>query len=259
MSKSGQYKQSQLPYKFNYSFLRDNIATKRDLNKTINMLNRFSKEGQDKLVSVRTTSGSRTLQGDDQLTNNIQITKWERDTLKSLAKTINNQREKRLKKIESIDMIYKGNKVGYKIGEMGNQELKELRPVKPFFKSMEKFEPHTRLKSFITQSSSKYFSVRDYQLKENIISTIRTEYHRSPMKSKLIKKLEDMSLDKFLDTYYANGGEDFYRDYAYHTEENEEENLDYLCDVFEVEIPDETSSSIVKKELKNKTKSTKRK
>lgn len=209
-----------LPKKFSYYELKDTITTKTDLNKTIKMLDRFQKKGQDKKIVVPNTE------------KEIEITRWEYNELNRLGKAINKKRDKRKEQLikyneKSGDGKLRGE---FKKAGMGRVDLKALDHIEPIPYGIERFQAHERVISFMNESRLDYYKEKDYVYKKNVIGMLRNNFkYKKKQAQKLANIIEGMSMNKFMDVYH--GHRDLV-EFAYSSPEQEKANLEQLYGFF---------------------------
>lgn len=182
--------------------LKEMIKTRKDFNREINALKRFSRRGAEEIITLDNTD------------NNIKTTKWQKIEMSRRAAVINRLRKQRRDMIENIEV--KGG-TGYKVGDigMGNQASHELAPLKITFPSMTQTDLKWKFKNVVDQSMSDYFNERDEMLMDNYINSIFQNYNYEDVKD-VIDKISSMSLIEFLNVFYENPG---IFEWSYHDEE----------------------------------------
>ena len=135
-----------LPELINYKEVKENITSRKELNRVINSLRRFKKEGAEELYTLE--SGQ-------------QITKWEKHEL-NLQRNI---AEKRLK--EELQQLNEPSYSGkFSRVQMGSEEARKIEATLESIKKLEskKGYDYERLKNRI-----KYLGTSDYTLKKAYI------------------------------------------------------------------------------------------
>ena len=187
-----------LPEKVSEKELKDLISTRADLKREINALNRFSKRGAEELVKAPKT------------TNNVYVTKWQKEELSRRVALVNRKRKARLKEFESLPAKSRGQELGYTVGQkrayigMGRAEEVSLLPMIVFAPSMSPSEIRMKYKSAREQSKSSYFTEKDYRCKENFLKGIRENYNYEDVKD-VIARIEAMDIREFLRVFYEEG------------------------------------------------------
>ena len=162
-----QEKKLYLPELKNYKDIKENIQTRSELNRVINSLKRFSKEGAEDLYVTK--SGE-------------QLTKWERGELGKQIKIA----ERGLK--ESAKALEIPMKSGYSKAQMGSQEYREILANLRSLKNLElkKGGDFTRMKERI----AKYGNL-DYKM---VKATIFRENFKEALKQSGAENFENFSL-----------------------------------------------------------------
>lgn len=170
--------------------LKDLIQTRKDLNRELNALKRFSKRGSEEIVFIPTND------------NNLYITKWQRSEMKRRVNYINARRKHRLEELEKIEVEHMGKKLGYTRGDigMGKQAKNELSPIKAFNPSTEKFNVKARFRSIMKQSQTDYFNAADYRLRENFIKGMEENYNPEDIKD-VVEHIRNMDIKDFLNEF----------------------------------------------------------
>ena len=170
------------------------INTRRDLEREIRSLQRFTKRGAEKIIDV---PGSE---------YNLKITKWQKSEMTRSLVYINRKRKERLDKILSMELTKGGKKLGYtkaQIG-MGKPELLALEPMKPFYRTMDYGDLRERFKSIKAQRQSDFYSKRDYEVRENYIKGLKINYNYENVKD-IIEHIKSISIEEFLEVFYEEG------------------------------------------------------
>lgn len=175
-----------LPQKVTVADMKELINTRQDLKRELNTLKRFSKRGAEIIVDVPDTD------------NNIRITKWQKTEMNRRAGIVNRKRKARLELIQNAQV--RGE--DYTLGQlgMGRQAERELRPIKPFFRTMGQTDIHYKWKSMQTETQSTYFTDKDYALRDNYIKALNDNYNPNDV-ADIVKSIEDMDINDFMKTF----------------------------------------------------------
>lgn len=179
---------NKLPEKVKASELKKNINTRRDLNRELNKLKRFSRRGAEELVDL---PGSE---------YDLKITKWQRTEMKRMASIVNRARKKRREKLEEIEATSGGLGLGYSIDTlgMGNARMEALKDIKPFTPSMNYRDLHKKYETLLKESQSDYLRKSDQIWKDNYINAIKKQFDNSdPDVIELVEHLEKMDLERW--------------------------------------------------------------
>ena len=226
-----------LPETTSVKKLKEDINTRQDLNREINMLKRFSRRGAEKIVTLDVTE------------HNIRTTKWMKTEMNRRVAIINRRREKRLAEIENLEMTSGGKRLGYTRGQlgMGSLERASLEPMKAFYRTMENFDLKKRWVSLLAQSKSNYFTERDYQMRDNFIKAIESNFQYVDT-SDIVAHINNMDIKDFLRRFQAEGGT---FEWSYPDKEKEREYAEHLRSQYGIEST-MNSKSIISEELINK-------
>ena len=178
-----------LPEKVSVRQLKKLIKTRRDLNREINSLKRFTQKGAEKIVVVPDTD------------YNLQVTSWQMKEMNRRVGIINPRRKNRL------DMIREMGVAGhdFTLGElgMGKQAENELAPTTSFYRSMTQTDLKWKYKSLLAETQSSFFTERDYQVRENYIKGIKENYPTNLGLDEVIEAIEKMDIKDFLDKFLS--------------------------------------------------------
>lgn len=183
-----------LPEKIQARELKELINTRKDLQRELNALRRFSKRGSEAIVKIKNSD------------YDLKVTKWQRTELNRRIAIINRRRAKRLSEISNTEMTSRGEALGYTRGQlgMGTPEKVGLLPMKAFTRSMTNRDVKEKFKSVIAQSQSDYFTKRDYQVRENYIKGIKVHYDYENVKD-IIEEIESMDIKEFFEIFNKEG------------------------------------------------------
>lgn len=184
-----------LPEKVSVKELKDLIGTRRDLQRELKSLQRFTQRGSEEIVSIPNTD------------NNIQVTKWQRTEMNRRAGTINRTRALRLGQVQEIEMASGGEKLGYTVGQfgMGKAEELSLSPTTSFTPKMTKWDVSAKFRSLRKHSQSDYFTKSDQRLLNNYISSLEETYGKDAV-ADIVKEIENMDFSEFYKRFRAEPG-----------------------------------------------------
>ena len=228
-----------IPEKVSVKQMRELVNTRRDLQREIKSLQRFTQRGSEEIVTAPYTD------------NNIQLTKWQRDEMSIRAGIINRKRNLRRKELEQTDLESRGKLLGYTRGDigMGKVEAIQLRPTSTFTKKMEKRDVKAKWEHFMRESQSDYWKKRDILMRENFIKALEQNFNPEDVKD-IVKNIREMDIDKFKDKLLSNP-EDFNTAYP----PDEEQYQSYLNELQSTWTPKEKPK---KKKTKTKKKRSKK-
>lgn len=208
-----------LPERVTVKQLKELINTRQDLKRELNALKRFSKRGAETIVIVPETD------------YNLKITKWQKTEMNRRLGIINRKRKKRLEEIADIDMTSRGEKLGYKKGElgMGRVEEIELTPMIAFSRTMTYTGLKKKFKNIMVESQSDYWNKRDLIMKESYIKSLENNFNPEYVKD-IIAIIKDMEYGDFRKIYESEGG-NFERNYPLNQQQMIE-NSTYLRSVW---------------------------
>lgn len=118
----------EIPEKVNLSIIKERIYDKRSLNREIDKLQTFTLRGMEESITLE---------------SGLTITKYEYENLMKEQKRLSSRLYRNQKKIESIIPTEAGSSLHYKVGEMGREDLSNIR------------SKRTRLKQLKLRTASK--------------------------------------------------------------------------------------------------------
>lgn len=189
-----------LPERASVKMLKELINTRQDLKREINSLKRFNqKRGFDVDKDIVTY-------GD----YNIKITRWQRNEINRRVAIINRRRKERLEAIEGTEVTSRGEKQGYTKGQvgMGKQEMLELKPMTGLTPGMNQDQVKNKYKKALIYSQSDFFTLKDIRCKANYITGLKNNFGIGTIDD-LIKYIEEMPLDKFLEIFRSDPNASF--------------------------------------------------
>ena len=241
-----------LPEKVSVKELQNVIGTRRDLNRELKSLQRFSQRGAEDIVEAPITE------------NTIRLTKWQRTEMNRLKGIINAQRSKRydmVVELQESHMEYKGEKLPYTVGEfggMGQQELNALKPVNAFTKHMTKYDLPEKFKALRKHAQSDYFTRTDRTLLENFVGSIEKTYSAPEFRDraeKLTNAIREMDFKEFYKKFKRNPGE-----FEYSSDVAPDADLDgYLTKLESTWLPQKKPKAKAEAKPKKKKTTTKKK
>ena len=163
-----------LPEEINYKEAKENITTRRELNRIIKNLKDFQKEGAETLYT--TDAGEK-------------ITNWERNVVRNEVRSINRGINKRISELnEPISS-------GYSRAQMGSLELRQLTDTKNYLNTFEKQEGY-RFKNLVNRihkwGKADFGFKRAITYRLNYIETMK-KYSELDNYDKLMEKLNSIT------------------------------------------------------------------
>lgn len=161
-----------LPNLIEYKEAKENITTRQELNRLVNSLRRFNREGAEELY---TTKGGE------------QMTKWERKELGIQSRIAQTRLRQELKQLNEPTSS------GYSRAQMGSQRVKEINAQLKNLKLIESKVGYD-FKNLVTRlhnlGRSDYSMRKAITYRENYFSMIEKAYKNFDNYDKLVKKLE---------------------------------------------------------------------
>jgi len=216
--------------------MRELVNTRRDLQRELKSLQKFTQRGSEEVITVPNTD------------NNIQLTKWQKEEMSKRAGVINRKRTLRRKELESKELENQGESLGYTRGDigMGKVEINQLRPTSTFTKKMNKADVKAKFEHFMRESQSDYWNKRDILMRENFIKALEENFNPKDIKD-VVENIRNMDIKDFKDKLLSDP-EDFNTAYP----PDEEQYQGYLSQLKSTWIPTEKPKT--KKRAKTKSK-----
>lgn len=184
-----------LPDKVSVKQLKELIQTRRDLQREINSLKRFSKRGSEEIITY----------GD----YNVKITKWQKTEINRRLGIINRRRKQRLDFVESLELTQGGQSLGYTkrdIG-MGKIERVELSPMQGLTPGMNQRDISFKWKGILKESQSTFYTKKDYQCRLNYIKGLEENFNKDAAEIK--RAIMQMDIGDFLKIFYSEADANF--------------------------------------------------
>ena len=206
-----------LPEKVKAKELRALINTRKDLQRELNSLKRFSKRGAEQVVVLEDTE------------MNVKTTKWQIKEMNRRLYFINRRRKERLEKLSSYEATRSGQKLGYKKIDIGMGTIMEndLRPMKSYTPSINQRDLKKKWYSILSESQSDFYTKRDMKFRENYINTLLQNFKESDI-SDVVETIKNMNIDEFIERF-----EDFELAYP----PNKEQYEAYLSEIKATWLP----------------------
>lgn len=176
-----------IPEKLSVKEMKGLINTRRDLQRELKSLQRFSQRGAEEIVTIPNTD------------NNITLTQWQKKEMSIRAGIVNRKRNQRLKEIEESNVTSRGVDLGYTRGDigMGRADKLALKPTKAFTPKMHKVDVNKKFNMLKIHSQSDYFTKKDIQYRENYIKGLLETYNEKDIKD-VIDYIRKMDLNDFV-------------------------------------------------------------
>lgn len=175
--------------------LKDLIETRKDYNRQLNMLKRFSKRGAERIIDAPGNEyGTKT-------------TVWQKQETARLAGIVNRKRQERLDRLNLVEMVNSEGKLGYTLGQMfgmGLASKNKLQPTNAFTPSQSQTDLKFKMRSLMGEATTNFHRNKDQILKDNYIRTLRENYKSGDIQD-VIRKIKDMDPDAFILKFEAKG------------------------------------------------------
>ena len=170
-----------LPEKVTVRQLKELISTRRDLNRELNALKRFSKKGSEEIIDVPDSK------------YNLKITKWQKEEMTRRAGIINRKRKRRLRELSEIQLESRGEKLGYTRGAIGMGKAEEisLTPIRAFTPGMNTRDLKKKYNMILKESQSVSWDEKELRLKANYIKALQQNFNPNDVKD-IIEEIEEV-------------------------------------------------------------------
>ena len=169
-----------LPERLKVNEVKDLIGTRRDLQRELKSLQRFTKRGSESLVKLPNSDDNR------------MITEWQKKDMQSRANRINKVRAQR--KIDLMETEVKRNNrgLGYKQGDigMGSVDVNMYKPTNPFTKNMTQNSANLKMEHLRKESQLDYWQWREKILKDNFTKALKENFGEGGMIDDIVKHIE---------------------------------------------------------------------
>ena len=184
-----------LPEKITVKQIKELISTRQDLKRELNALQRFSKRGAEKIIEIPDTD------------YNLKTTKWQKEEMTRRTAIINRKRKRRLKEVAETEIKSRGEKLGYRRGDigMGKASEIELQPLKAFTPKMNRRDLSKKFNLILKERQQGYWNKRDIIMKKNYITSLEQNFNANDIKD-VIKHIDDMDFNDFRKIFEAEGG-----------------------------------------------------
>ena len=184
-----------LPEKITVKQIKELISTRQDLKRELNALQRFSKRGAEKIIEIPDTD------------YNLKTTKWQKEEMTRRTAISNRKRKRRLKEVAETEIKSRGEKLGYRRGDigMGKASEIELQPLKAFTPKMNRRDLSKKFNLIMKESQQGYWNKRDIIMKKNYITSLEQNFNANDIKD-VIKHIDDMDFNDFRKIFEAEGG-----------------------------------------------------
>lgn len=181
-----------LPERVKKKDIKAEIVTRNDLKRELNSLQRFLKKGSEEVVF-------NDLEGEDRLG----ITKYEKREIEIKVATINRLKAMRRKEIEEMDVLSRGESVGYTNRESQRMERLQMLQPKIFnFKTKKKRDFHHFKKGL--EKADVYINMKDVILRDNYVDALFEHLGNNKYTNMIADKINGMNIDNFISTYYSD-------------------------------------------------------
>lgn len=200
---------SALPEKVSVKQMKELIDTRQDLKRELNSLRRFSsKDNVIKLKENGEYEGIVTVPGSKY---NLKTTKWQKEEMTRGVGYINKVRKIKAEQVLDIEMMSRGQKLGYTKGEIGMGSVDEnaLSPLNAFFKTMSRQDLNKRFMAIKMERQLGYWMKKELTLKQNVINGLLANYNSGKYKkdvAEILDAIDKMSFKQFYNRFMGETG-----------------------------------------------------
>lgn len=222
LQESAKRKQNRLKRQFDVDIDIDykgfyDIKNKKEFNKYINKLENFTDRKNYQYVKNK---------------NGLVIPRETFIEIQKVLKDVNKLKEKRYNEIKDINFTSFGIETSENINDrklMGDVRYNEFKKQKFNFNTFRsEKEINHYLNSLKNKTKKSYYTFRNKQLKQHYIKSLNNVFNESEKTKKLTKKIEKMSIKKFMQLFYTEDIVDFTYQY---TEEQAQLALNNILNV----------------------------
>lgn len=184
-----------IPDEVKYKDYKKLIKSRRDLDREIRTLDRFSRENASDLVYVESMEGK------------VPITRWQRNEINRRRGIINRRRQEMASRLKDVEFTYQGEGMGYKVSDirMGTEIEGAFTPFITFGATISNLDVKKKWNVVLNQSQSDYLAYRTDILRKNIIKEMKKYYDKNDIVD-ILKNVENMSDDELIMRFYRTGG-----------------------------------------------------
>lgn len=177
-----------LPRRVSKKELKEMIVTRQDLKRELNSLKRFSRRGSEEIIENDV---------------GLKLTKYQKREIDIQVRTINRLKSKRREELLSLEETSQNKKTGNKVNMFGNiDELQMLEPLHYDFKKMDKRNFDHFIKGL--KDYNEWILNKDKILRQNYIDALYEQLGDNLQTRALAEKLENMSLQNFVNKFYSD-------------------------------------------------------
>ena len=179
-----------IPEKVTARDIQNLVETRRDLQRELKSLQRFTQRGSESLVNVPNSD------------NNRKMTDWQKKDMMRRANRINKVRAERKDDLINTDVQRHGQSLGYKQGQigMGSVDMNMYKPTNPFPKNMTQFESAKKMEHLRRESQLNYWNWREKLLRNNFTNALKENFG-SGITDEIIEYINKLNPSQFYEIY----------------------------------------------------------
>lgn len=188
-----------LPERMSVKQIKELVTSRKDLERELRSLRRFTKPGAEELVDIPESD------------YNLKITKWQKDEMLSRLNRINKRRKERYDIIMNEEMTSRGEKLGYTVEQyresigMGSVDRASTEPMNAFTPKQTRMDLKAKFKTILRESQLGYWNEREQIMKETYIRTLLENFSEDDIKD-VISVIENMEFEAFYKAFSADSG-----------------------------------------------------
>lgn len=177
-----------LPDKISFADLKNTITTRKEFNRELNSLKRFTKRGSETIVTAKESG--------------LKTTKWEKNEVAIQVGIINRERTRKRKMLEKEEVTTRGQKTNLTRAQMSSIRMNELNKKTFNFDKIKKSDWKKYKETVKKQSHPNFQSEADNRLRENYIKGLKEVFGDTEETKKLEQQIMDMPLKDFITKFY---------------------------------------------------------
>ena len=176
-----------MPPRVSYKELRGNITSRREFNRELKSLKRFSQKGSESIVESKT---------------GLKTTAWEKKEIGIQVAIINRERTRKRKMVEQEEATSRGQKLKQTRSQMNSIRMNELNKKVFNFDKIKKSDWDKYKATVKRQSHPDFQSEADENLRQNYIKGLTDVFGDTDETKKLIEEIENLPIKEFITKFY---------------------------------------------------------
>lgn len=177
-----------LPQRVSYQDLRESITSRKEFNRELHSLQRFSKRGSEKIVTAKNTG--------------LKVTSWERKEVGIQVAIINRERTRKRKILESEEATSRGQSLKQTRSQMNSIRMNELNKKVFNFDKIKKSDWNKYKATVKRQSHPDFQSEADENLRQNYLKGLLEVFGDTDETNGLKEQILQLPLKEFITKFY---------------------------------------------------------